>query len=385
MAGIYIHIPFCRQACRYCDFFFTVSLQYRNEYIKALLKEISLHRSAWSDIQFNSLYFGGGTPSILDISQLAEIYHSIQNAFQLSENAEVCLEANPDDLNDSILEQLKTIGFNRLSIGIQSFRHEDLELLRRSHSSEQAKDCVYAAENAGFNNMTIDLIYGIPGLDPEDWQKNLETALSMPIQHISAYHLSYEPGTVLFHWKEKGRIKSSSEETSIQQYDLLRKMAEKNGFEHYEISNFARRGFRSRHNTGYWTGEPYLGLGPSAHSFDGERRSWNISSLKNYIKAVNQGSGFYEQETPGIKDQYHDYLLTSLRRKEGLSKSYLINRFGVKILKQIESKLSGHIKNGSVLIKGDSIHLSPEGWFISDAIIGQLMVENENLFIGKNC
>jgi oxygen-independent coproporphyrinogen-3 oxidase len=254
MAGLYIHIPFCRQACRYCDFFFTVSLKYRDEYIEALLIELHHRRNELEGETIETIYLGGGTPSVLTSKHLSEIMNSITKYYSVSSDPELSIEANPDDLSGEYLEMLREKGFNRLSIGVQSFREEDLQLMRRSHSAKQSSECMFTAYEKGFHNINMDLIYGLPDLTLEQWEKNLQKALKQPIQHISAYHLTYEPGTVFHHWKKKGKITEAPEKISLEQYEKLRELTGLQGFEHYEISNFAKEGFRSKHNTTYWKG-----------------------------------------------------------------------------------------------------------------------------------
>ncbi len=280
MRGIYIHIPFCRQACRYCDFFFTVSLQYQDEFTNRLVDEIKIQGSKHPKNSLDTLYLGGGTPSLLSRKNMDQIMESVHASFTFHKDAEITMECNPDDLDSSLLDFLIATGFNRLSIGVQSFHDKDLQLMRRSHNAKQAEQSIQKAALAGFKNMTIDLIYGIPGQSIRAWEENLSRATAMPISHLSAYHLTFEPGTVFEHWRKNGKLVQVHEEQSLKQYHLLREMLISEDFDHYEISNFARDKKISEHNMIYWSGEPYLGVGPSAHSFDGSSRRWNIASLK---------------------------------------------------------------------------------------------------------
>ena len=331
MGGIYIHIPFCLQACRYCDFYFTVSSQYQDQFTEMLLKEMELRASGQTGKQMKSLYLGGGTPSLLSVENLQKIVRGIRSGYDLSEDAEMTIECNPDDLDDSKLEKLRELGFKRISIGIQSFREKDLSLMRRSHSASQAAISVQKAVSAGFSNITIDLIYGIPGQTSDHWRDNILRALDLPVNHISAYHLTFESGTVFDHWRKKGRIAPVGEDESVKMYRLLREELTGAGFEHYEISNFAKEGFRSRHNQIYWSGEAYLGFGPSAHSFNGSSRYWNVASLKKYMKALADGRAISEMEELSAREQYHDYLITSLRTLEGADPQIIGTRFGKEV------------------------------------------------------
>lgn len=377
MAGLYIHVPFCRQACRYCDFFFTVSLKYREEYTRALLIELRKRKEELAGQKVSTIYLGGGTPSVLSREQLGKIISEVYKNYETSSDAEISVEANPDDLSEEYLQELKGCGINRLSIGIQSFREKDLELMRRSHSVQQAMHCVELTHKAGFRNITVDLIYGVPGLTLKDWENNILQAMKLPVGHLSAYHLTYEPGTVFSHWKKQGKIKEISEQLSIDQYQLLREITAEYGFEHYEISNFAREGFRSKHNSSYWDGSVYLGFGPSAHSYNGRERRWNVSSLSKYINGINQGHGIHESEVLTPRDKYHDYLITTLRTSDGLSKKNILASFGEAILSDLNEKINALEKDGELVLEGDRVKISPEGWLRSDHLISRLML-NDN-------
>jgi oxygen-independent coproporphyrinogen-3 oxidase len=294
--GIYIHIPFCRQACRYCDFFFSVSLHYLDEYVDRLVEEIGHRSISHGGKELDTLYLGGGTPSVLSKIHLERIVAAVLRFHSFREKPEWTIECNPDDLDERRLKYLRSIGFNRLSIGVQSFHGRDLELMRRSHNAGQAADSVIKASVSGFGNISIDLIYGIPGQSQQEWEENLEKTLSLPISHVSAYHLSFEPGTVFDHWRKKGRLLPVHEEDSVNQYMRLREKLLPAGFEHYELSNFGLAGQCSEHNMIYWSGKSYLGFGPSAHSYDGKARSWNHPSLKGYMEGVAKGGKINEEE-----------------------------------------------------------------------------------------
>ncbi|MBN1132224.1 MAG: radical SAM family heme chaperone HemW [Bacteroidales bacterium] len=373
--GIYIHIPFCRQACRYCDFYFTVSLQYVNEFIQAVGKEYISREKELSGKPVSSIYFGGGTPSILNIKQLAELLVTLRKIYHPESNAEITIEVNPDDMDPVYASELFNIGFNRISIGVQSFDNEDLNLMRRSHDSMQAVTAVQNAFKAGFRNISIDLIYGIPGGTNQKWEKNLQMAFNMPIGHLSAYHLTYEPDTVFGHWIKQGRIRPVPEEESLRHYQLLREIAQDHQFLHYEISNFGKNGYFSRHNMIYWKRKNYIGVGPSAHSFNGRERRWNISSLKRYLAAIDTGEIYYETEKLGTREHYHDYLITALRTREGINKSDLESVFGREIIDHFRNRTMKFIENGQLVDEKEYVRMTPESWFISDYVIEGLFLE----------
>jgi oxygen-independent coproporphyrinogen-3 oxidase len=374
MRGIYIHIPFCRQACRYCDFFFSVSLKYVDEYVECLVKEIELRAGEELDSEMETLYLGGGTPSVLSEAHLEKILNTIHTHFTFVENAEWTMECNPDDLSPAYLEQLKNKGFNRISIGIQSFIEKDLELMRRSHNALQAEQSVKDAAAAGFENITIDLIYGVPNQSLREWEQNIKKSLALPISHISAYHLTFEPGTVFDHWRKKGRLLPVFEEESVNQFQLLRSLLLERGFDHYEISNFALNGNRSAHNMLYWSGKPYMGLGPSAHSYDGTDRSWNIASLKKYMEGVSTGSGFSETEELSDREKYHDYLITSLRTRWGADPEYISQQFGGDIFRHFEGKTKSFLKKGTLWTTEGHVAIHPNHWFLTDHILRELFL-----------
>jgi oxygen-independent coproporphyrinogen-3 oxidase len=373
--GLYIHIPFCRQACRYCDFYFTVSLRHQDEFVDKLLLEIARRAPDFDGITMGSLYLGGGTPSLLSEGNLATIIESVHRHYSLAENAEITIECNPDDLTPGVTESFIKSGMNRISIGIQSFRDEELKLMRRSHLSEAAVRAVENAAAAGFGNITVDLIYGIPGQTLAGWGNNLDRALSMPITHLSAYHLTYERGTVFEHWRKKGKILPVEEEESIAMFRLLREKLLIAGFDHYEISNFARKGMRSRHNLLYWSGVPYAGFGPSAHSFDGEIRSWNVSSLKEYMEGISRGEIISEQERPSLKERYHDYLITSLRTSDGADPEFIRAKFGGSVRKHFDSMAGSFILEGSMVLADSRLVIAPDRWLLADHIMRELFLE----------
>lgn len=383
MAGLYIHIPFCRQACRYCDFFFTVSLKYRDEFIESLLTEIYERKTELQGETIETVYLGGGTPSVLTAEHLSKIINSISKHYSLSPSPELSIEANPDDLSADYLEMLKESGFNRLSIGVQSFREEDLVLMRRSHTADQASKAMNVACDKGFHNINMDLIYGLPNLTLSQWEINLRTALKQPVQHISAYHLTYEQGTVFHHWIKKGKIKELPEQLSLDQYGLLRNLTGEEGYEHYEISNFAKTGFRSKHNSTYWNGKNYMGFGPSAHSYNGSERKWNAASLKAYIEKINNGLPVFESEPLSLRDKYHDYLLTSLRTVEGANLNFIESVFGKSISEYLKQKAQKFISSQEMFIERGKLSMTPQGWLRSDLILEQFLLPEKFILPGQ--
>lgn len=375
MEGIYIHIPFCRQACRYCDFYFTVAIQNQDRFTGALLRELEIRRFGQEEKSMGSLYFGGGTPSLLSSENLKKIMKGVKALYAFSEGAEITIECNPDDLDATKLQELRSIGFNRISIGIQSFHEEDLILMRRSHSAVQADRAVRDAASAGFGNITVDLIYGIPGQDKRGWRDNIQRVLELPVQHIAAYHLSFETGTVFDHWRKKGRIMPVSEDESVKMYRLLREELLRAGFEHYEISNFAKDGWRSQHNQLYWSGESYHGFGPSAHSFRGSTRYWNIASIKKYMEFMEEGKSISEKEELNAKESYHDYLITSLRTSQGADSRIIEQRFGQEVWEHFRNKVNSFEKDGLMMDAGKNKSIHPDSWLLADHIMRELFLD----------
>ena len=375
MRGIYIHIPFCRKACRYCDFYFSVSLHYLDDFVDALVKEIREKGESNAGRNLETLYLGGGTPSLLSASQLEKILKAIHSHHTFQENPEWTIECNPDDLDKTTIKKLRQLGFNRLSIGVQSFHERDLEIMRRSHTAEQAEASIRQASSAGFDNITMDLIYGIPGQSSAEWEENIEKALSLPVSHLSAYHLTFEPGTVFDHWRKKGKLLPVPEEESVEQYRILREKLLSAGFDHYELSNFGRKGIVSKHNMLYWSGQSYLGLGPSAHSYDGERRSWNISALKIYMDRITTGEDIGETEHLTSKEHYHDYLITSLRTKWGADPAHIEEVFGPGFRMHFEKQAQAFIEKGSMSVMAGRLVIEPGQWLITDHILRALFMD----------
>lgn len=377
MPGVYIHIPFCRQACSYCDFYFTTYFGYSGKLVDALIREIGDRRSVPGAGEIDTVYLGGGTPSALNETALMRILGAVREHHTLSDAAEVTLEVNPDDLSLKKAEGFRAMGINRISMGIQSFRDEDLLLLNRRHDAKTAVKAVGMLLDSGFRNVSIDLIYGFPGLTTGGWEYNLETAFSLGISHLSAYHLSYEPGTVLYYMRETGKVREIEEEGSAGQFELLVSLAADAGFEHYEISSFARNKKYSRHNTACWSGEPYIGIGPSAHSFDGRVRRWNTRGIMTYIKNVEKGSGYFESEEPDRTTRQNEYIMTALRTMWGLDLDKMDREFGDGAGRKLGTKAQAFVKNGNLVHHGNRLLLSDKGKLIADYIIRELFLDPE--------
>ncbi|MEZ5033207.1 MAG: radical SAM family heme chaperone HemW [Saprospiraceae bacterium] len=317
MAGIYLHIPFCRKACHYCNFHFSTSLGLKDDLLSALQLELIARREDWSTTSFSTIYFGGGTPSVLSADELSTLLSLLHDQYSISKDAEVTLEANPDDLNAAYLDNLLNIGINRLSIGIQSFANEDLAYMNRSHDAQQALASLQLARTTGFQSLNADLIYGTPGMSDDAFLNNIATMVEARVDHLSAYALTVEPKTALAHFVKTGTSPAPNDEQTVRQFALLRHTLAEAGYDHYEISNWSLPGRHSRHNTSYWQGQPYLGLGPAAHSFDGQTRSWNVANNPAYIRGLREGHPVREVETLSAADQYNEYVLTRLRTKWG--------------------------------------------------------------------
>lgn len=341
MSGIYIHIPFCKQACHYCDFHFSTTLKRKGELVKSLGKELLLRKEEITE-PIETIYFGGGTPSLLTIKELRFLIDEVYNNFEVIENPEITLEANPDDLTNQQINKLTKTPINRLSIGVQSFFEEDLQLMNRAHNIQEAKNCIKEATKY-FDNITIDLIYGIPGMSDKRWKENLQIALDFGIPHISSYALTVEPKTALEKFIKTGKISPVEESVSHNHYLILLEEMEKAGFINYEFSNFGKEGYFSKNNTAYWQGKPYLGIGPSAHSFNRKERSWNVSNNIKYIKSISENRLPIERETLSTTDRYNEYIMTGLRTMWGVSLKKITKDFGEKyvdyLLKQAEKPL----------------------------------------------
>lgn len=374
MAGIYLHIPFCRQKCYYCDFYKTLNTDYTEQFIAALKDEFISRIAYLAGNSVKTIYFGGGTPSVLNESQIVFILNFIKENCIVEPDAEITLEANPDDLTADYLKMLKNAGINRLSIGIQSFNDELLKKMNRRHNSVQAVEAVENAAAAGFSNLSADLIYGLSGLTAEEWKKNLYQMFHLPVVHLSAYHLTYHRGTAFYTWLKKGTLKELSEKESIMQFEILLDETARAGFEYYEISNFARNGLYSKHNSSYWSGEHYLGIGPSAHSFNGKSRRWNIASTEKYIKSVGQNNSWFEEEYLSETEKYNEYILTRLRTKWGISLQEISRKFGIKNSDYVRKVASKYIQQGKLAEKDGILKLTKAGIFVSDTLIADFMI-----------
>ncbi|MBT6440213.1 MAG: radical SAM family heme chaperone HemW [Flavobacteriales bacterium] len=372
MAGIYLHIPFCKQACHYCDFHFSTSTQNQDKVVDAIIAEIELRQGYLKDKSIETIYFGGGTPSLLTQEQVKKLLDKVRIVYTVDQNAEITLEANPDDLNHIKLEQLKQAGINRLSIGIQSFRERDLFFMNRSHTKDQAIKCVANAQALGFDNITIDLIYGVPNQTNEEWRKNLLQAISLNIQHISSYCLTVEPKTTLAHMVKQKQVFQVTDEFAEKQFKMLIETLAENGFEQYEISNFAKDGFISLHNSNYWKGVEYIGLGPSAHSFDGKSRQWNVANNNRYMKFLENGKLDFEREILTEEQKYNEYILTTLRTKWGIDENEIIQRFSLKIIDFFQKEVKKHQNDGFLTQNEKLFVLTKKGKFLADRIASDL-------------
>ena len=381
MAGIYIHIPFCKQACYYCDFHFSTSLRKKEELINALITELKLRKHEFNSQTIETIYFGGGTPSLLSINELQLLISEVYKNYKVIKNPEITLEANPDDLlsvrerSKTIFEEYKSIGINRLSIGIQSFFDEDLKLMNRAHNAQEAKQCLEEATRH-FENITIDLIYGIPGLTNERWIKNIETVLSFNIPHISSYALTVEPRTALDAFIKKGTIQNVDDGLAMEQFHILIEKLLASGFEHYEISNFGKPNYFSKHNSAYWKGEYYLGIGPSAHSFNGEQRSWNVRNNSIYINSLSHDVLPMEIETLTINDKYNERVMTGLRTVWGVSLGNIEQDFGKSFKDYLLEQSQKHFEEDLLYIDGDKVLVTKKGKFLSDGIASNLFKIN---------
>lgn len=385
LVGLYLHIPFCKTICPYCDFFIVGAKPHTMaRYIDALKREMALEapNPPWVDFTFHTLYFGGGTPSLLPPSELQALIDCAYHHFHFAEEVEITVEANPGTADETKWRDFRAVGVNRLSIGVQSFRDRDLRVLGRDHSAREALDCVEAARRAGFQNLNIDLIFGIPGQTLDDWRQNLEIALQLRPEHLSAYELTYAEGTALTKRWIKGQIDACPEEQVAEMFELAHELLETHGYEHYEISNYARPGYCSRHNEAYWTGAPYLGLGASAHSFDGQRRFWNVASLRKYLERVEVGQVALDgQEQLTSEQKMLEWVLRGLRRKEGLSLAEFQEKFGLPfeakyhpVLEKLQSEMSNQTHRGATTsqllwtIADGFFRLTPRGFLLCDSI-----------------
>lgn len=374
MAGLYIHIPFCKQACHYCNFHFSTTTKNLQPMVDAMISEMKYRKDYLQYEKVTSIYFGGGTPSLLSLQQLELLFNSIYQCFIVDEKAEITLEANPDDLTKQKIFELKKTPVNRLSIGIQSFFEEDLKWMNRAHNSQQAKDSILYAKESGFENLTIDLIYGMPELTDEKWLKNIETAMSFGINHISSYALTVEPQTALGHFIKKKKLPPLNEEQSARQFEILIDTLEQNNFEQYEVSNFARNKKYAIHNSAYWKNEIYLGIGPSAHSFNKVSRCWNFANNTKYIEAIESNETAFETEILSIENQLNEYLMTGLRTIWGCDLQHIEKTFGKQLSENILSEIKQKESAGLIEISGTNFKLTRKGKLFADGIASDLFV-----------
>ena len=374
MSGIYIHIPFCKQACNYCDFHFSTSLKNKDGFLIALKKEIELQKDYLGKETISTIYFGGGTPSLLSEAELMSVFEMLHREFVIAPTAEITLEANPDDITKEKINELKHTPVNRLSMGIQSFFDEDLKLMNRANTSKEAETAVKLSQDKGFENITIDLIYGIPTLSNQNWKHNLNTTFDLDVKHISAYCLTVEPKTALAHQIKTGKISNVDEQQSSEHFEMMLEEMNTHGFTQYEISNFCKPGFHSKHNSSYWLKENYLGLGPSAHSFNGTSRQWNISNNPLYIQALLKGEMNFEKEELTSNQRYNEYVLTSLRTMWGSDLGYIEKVFGIPYLTHCMAEARPYLESKKLLLKENKLFLSDQGKLFADKIASDLFL-----------
>ena len=375
MSGIYIHIPFCKQACHYCDFHFSTSMKKKNEMVLALAKEIGMRKNEFENDIVETIYFGGGTPSVLSNEEINFLIAEVYKNYIVAENPEITLEANPDDLSSERILELSKSRINRLSIGIQSFYEEDLKMMNRAHNSAEALKCLEEASKY-FDNISLDLIYGIPGLTDEMWRQNIETALSFGIPHISSYALTVEPKTALKKLIDTGKIAEPQDEAASNHFMILVEMLQKNGFIHYELSNFGKENYFSKNNSAYWLGKKYIGIGPSAHSYDGEKRGWNVANNSLYIKSIQENILPLETEILSKSDRYNEYIMTGLRTIWGVSLEKIEKEFGLDYLNYLHKQTDKFLNDDLLSIKNNILKPTAKGKFLTDGIASDLFYLN---------
>ncbi|WP_299046853.1 radical SAM family heme chaperone HemW [uncultured Polaribacter sp.] len=375
VSGIYIHIPFCKQACYYCNFHFSTSLQKKEDMIACLIKEVALRKNELNNATIETIYFGGGTPSVLSVSEIETIISAIYHHFTVVETPEITLEANPDDLSEDKIKALAQSPINRLSIGIQSFFERDLKLMNRAHNVQEAKECLATATRY-FKNISLDLIYGIPDCTNEEWRENIQMALDFGVPHISSYALTVEPNTALEKFIEKEVIENVDDDKAEEQFLILVDELEKANFIHYELSNFGKQGFFSKNNSSYWLGKTYLGIGPAAHSFNGTQRSWNVQNNPKYIKAIQQNKLPIQRETLTVVDRYNEYVMTGLRTIWGVSIEKIENDFGNNYAKYLDKQSKKFIQQDLLYIENQILKTTKKGKFLSDGIAADLFMLN---------
>jgi oxygen-independent coproporphyrinogen-3 oxidase len=375
MSGIYIHIPFCKQACHYCDFHFSTSMKKKEEMVLAIAKEIQMRKSEFENQEVETIYFGGGTPSVLTSEEINFLIAAVYNNYSVIENPEITLEANPDDLSSERIIELSKSKINRLSIGIQSFFEDDLQLMNRAHNSAEAKKCLEEATKY-FDNISLDLIYGIPGMSNEKWKQNIGTALSFGIPHISSYALTVEPKTALNKLIQTGKIAAPKDEVAQEHFAILVETLETNDFIHYELSNFGKENYFSKNNSAYWLGKKYIGIGPSAHSYDGISRSWNVANNSLYLKSIQEDKLPNEIEILSITDRYNEYVMTGLRTIWGVSLDRIKTEFGIIYLEYLNKQSQKFLNDDLVFIENNILKPTPKGKFLTDGIASDLFYLN---------
>ena len=374
MAGVYLHIPFCKKRCNYCDFYKTTNLNFKTDLISTLIKEISAKKLYLSENKIDTIYFGGGTPSVLDIGEIEMVFKTLFRYIPSNDVTEITFETNPDDFTIDYGKQLKNYSpINRISFGLQSIFDKQLRIIGRRHNANEGIEAIERAHKIGFNNITADLIYGLPDLSLQMWDKTLDVVLNLPIKHLSAYHLTYEEGTPFYADLKKGNLKEIDEDLSHQQFEMLIKKTIEKGMEHYEISNFAYPGFESQHNSNYWTGQPYFGMGPSAHSYYNMKRQWNVSSVQQYIKLFNSDKPYFESEKLSDIDRFNEIVMLGLRTSKGLSLEN-IKQLGQNFNEVLEVNIEPYIKEKKLLMNNGFIAVTPQYKFITDGIIQNLFI-----------
>jgi oxygen-independent coproporphyrinogen-3 oxidase len=371
MSGIYIHIPFCKQACHYCDFHFSTSMKKKDEMVLALAKELQMRKNEFYNETIETIYFGGGTPSVLTSDEINFLIVEVYQNYTVSENPEITLEANPDDLSNTRILELSNTRINRLSIGIQSFFEDDLKMMNRAHNAGEAKKCLEEATKY-FDNISLDLIYGVPGMSNEKWKQNIETALSFGIPHISSYALTVEPKTAFHAFIQKGIMPEPNDEVAQEHFMILVETLEANGFIHYELSNFGKENYFSRNNSAYWLGKKYLGIGPSAHSYNGISRSWNVSNNAIYMKSIHENKLPSETEVLSITDRYNEYVMTGLRTIWGVSLDRIENEFGSEYLDYLKQNAQKYLDAEKLILENNVLRTTKKGKFFSDGIASDL-------------
>lgn len=375
MSGIYIHIPFCKKACFYCDFHFSVSFKIKEKIITAICQELTTRKDFFDPKEtISSIYFGGGTPSVLSIKEIDEILGAVYSHYNVEKNAEITFECNPDDLTQDYLRELKFVGINRLSIGVQSFNDEHLKWMNRSHDASQSKKSIEYGAEAGFNNITLDLIYGLPQLSNKEWSSNLNEALSLPINHLSAYSLTMEENTPYIKLVNQGKYKKPSDDISSSHYQILVQQTTDLGWEHYEVSSFCKPGNYSKHNSSYWSGSKYIGVGPSAHSYDGNSRYWNVSDNKSYLECISTKKRYFESEELTVSNRVNEYLLTGLRTKWGVDLELLSNKYDYNVMSLFEKDIKYWISLNWLEMKDSNMKLTNKGMLFADHISSTLFL-----------